>query len=140
MAESNKSVIEVNHKYSNDSKFKYKFNSSKCILFKYYYGSITIADIKSSWEHAFENNIIPKDTKGFILDFQNATFEIEIDEHIEIADFYKNHIDIFGDIKIAMLSNEPRDVAILILVESKNDGYYSKPFSTVEAATRWVLS
>lgn len=121
-------------------KFKYKFNSSLGIFYKYYYGSITIADIKSSWEHAFENNLIPKETKGFIVDYQNASFDMEIDEHIEIADFYKNHLEVFGNFKIAVVSNEPKDVVIIILVETKEDGYFTKLFCTVKAATSWVLN
>jgi hypothetical protein len=120
-------------------KFKYQFNSSLGILFKLYFGRINIDDITSSWEHAFKNNLIPKETKGFILDYRNATFDLEISEHNAIADFYKKHIDIFGGFKIAIITIEPKDLVIPILVEFKDAGYSSKPFSTVEAAIRWVL-
>ncbi|MCK4922713.1 MAG: hypothetical protein KAS71_16785 [Bacteroidales bacterium] len=120
-------------------KFKFRFNNSLGILHKYYYGSISIADIKSSWEHAFENNLIPKETKGFIVDYRNANLEFEVDEHIKIADFYKDNLEVFGNFKIAVVSDEPKDVVIIILVETKEDGYFSRLFSTVEAATNWVL-
>ena len=62
-----------------------------------------------------------------------------VDEHIEIADFYKDNLEVFGNFKIAVISNEPKDVVIIILVETKEDGYFSRLFSTVEAATNWVL-
>lgn len=120
-------------------KFKYQFDSSSGILYKFYFGEITMADIESSWEYAFENNLIPKETKGFILDYRSATFKIEIDDHVLIADFYKNHIDVFGNQKIGVITEDPRDVIIPILVESKDDGYHSRPFSTLEAAINWVL-
>jgi len=120
-------------------KFAYKYNSSQRILYKYYYGSISMEDIKSSWLHAFENNIIPNETSGFILDYRNATFDMEIDEHEAIADFYKNNLAVFQDKKIAIISDEPKAIVIAILTESKDDGYYSKPFSTVEAAIAWIL-
>lgn len=123
-----------------EEKFKYHFNSSLGILFKTYYGLITIEDIESSWEYAFKNDLIPKEIKGFILDYRNSNFNIRTDRYTAIADFYKKHIDIFGNFKIAILTEEPRDIVIPILVESQDEGYSSRPFSTLEAAIDWVLS
>ncbi|TDN97735.1 hypothetical protein [Sunxiuqinia elliptica] len=121
-------------------KFKYQFDSSLGILFKYYYGLISIKDIESSWEYAFENGLIPKETKGFILDYRKSNFNIKIDEHTVIAEFYKKHLDVFGNFKIAILTEEYRDIVIPILVKTKDEGYSSRPFSTLEAAIEWVLS
>jgi len=123
-----------------EEKFKYHFNSSLGILFKTYYGLITIEDIESSWNFAFKNDLIPKEIKGFILDYRNSNFDIRTDRYTAIADFYKKHIDIFGNFKIAILTAEPRDIVIPILVESLDEGYSSRPFSTIEAAIDWVLS
>lgn len=121
-------------------KFKYEFNNSLGILFKTYYGPITIEDILSSWEYAFENQLIPKDKKGFILDYRDSNFNIEISEYTAISDFYKKHIAVFGNYKIAIISEKSRDIVVPILVETKDDGYISRPFSTLEAAINWVLS
>ena len=123
-----------------EEKFKYHFNSSLGILFKTYYGLITIEDIESSWNYAFKNDLIPKKIKGFILDYRNSNFNIRTDRYTAIADFYKKHIDVFGNFKIAILTAEPRDIVIPILVESLDEGYSSRPFSTIEAAIDWVLS
>ena len=65
---------------------------------------------------------------------------LKIEEHAEIANFYKKHIDIFGNFKIAIVTEEPKDIVIPILVESLDEGYTSCPFSTLEAAINWVLS
>ncbi len=123
-----------------NKKFKYQFDYSLEILFKYYYGQITIEDIESSWEYAFENHLIPKEKKGFILDYRNSNFKLKIDEHTAISDFYKKHLDIFGGFKIAILTENPKDIVIPILVESQDEGYSSRPFSTLEAAIDWILS
>lgn len=123
-----------------DKKFKYRFDSSLGILFKYYYGLINIKDIESSWEYAFENGLIPKETKGFILDYRNSNFNIRIQEYTAISDFYKKHLDIFGNFKIAILTEEPRDIVIPMLVKTEDEGYSSRPFSTLESAIEWVLS
>ena len=120
-------------------KFDYKFDDSLGLLFKTYYGPITIEDIEASWEYAFDNNLIPKGVKGFILDYHNANFTFSLDQHFLIANFYKNHLEIFGNLKIAILVTDPADIVVPILVEQKDDGYYSKPFFTLEAAIHWVL-
>lgn len=121
-------------------KFKYQFNSLLGILFKYYYGLITIEDIESSWDYAFKNGLIPKDVKGFILDYRNSNFNMEVEEYNKIAYFYKKHIEVFENCKIAILTEEPKDIVIPILVNSKDQGYSSRPFSTLNSAIDWVLS
>jgi len=120
--------------------FKYEFNSKTGILFKYYYGTITIEDIIYSWDFAIENKLIPKGVKGFILDYTEASFKISVDESDEIPKYYKKHPDIFNHCKVAILTVKPTDVVIPLLVKQKDDGYMSKPFSTLEAAIQWVLS
>ena len=123
-----------------EEKITYRLDQSNGILFKYYRGDITIEDISSSWEHAIENQSIPKETKGFILDYTKATFKIKFNEYHLIADFYKNHLDVFSNQKIAIVIDNPSDIVIPILVESEDDGYTSRPFNTIDAAIAWVLS
>lgn len=122
-----------------DSNFKYEFNSKTRILFKYYYGLITIEDIIYSWNYAFENKLIPNEVKGFILDYREASFLISINERDEIPGFYKKHHEIFNNCKIAILTVNPKDIVIPILVKKKDDGYKSEAFSTVESAIEWIL-
>ena len=119
--------------------YKYHFDASLGVLFKYYYGEINLSDILSSWEYAFENNLIPKETKGFIIDYTKACFDMEVKHHHAIADFYRDNIEEFNKCKIAVITLSPKDIVISILVGSKNLGCESKPFSTVEGALEWVL-
>ncbi len=125
---------------SKDQKFVYKFDAETGILYKYYYGEISIYDITSSWNEAFSKNLIPKETKGFILDYQGASFHFKIEEHIKIAEFYRSNLEVFGGFKIAIITTNPKDVIVPTMVEKKDNGYFSKPFSTLPAAIGWVLS
>lgn len=125
---------------SMDRKFKYQFDDSLGIMFKYYYGPIDIEDIESSWEYAFKNKLIPKNVKGFILDYQNASFNFDVDKHTTIPNFYKKHLEVFGGKKIAIITVHPKDIVIPVLVSTNDDGYISRPFSTLESAILWVLS
>ncbi|PLX02856.1 MAG: hypothetical protein C0595_09315 [Marinilabiliales bacterium] len=123
-----------------DQKFKYHYDDSIGIMFKYYYGPISIEDIESSWEYVFENDIIPKNVKGFILDYKHANFSFNIEKYITIPEFYKKHLEIFGNKKIAIITVQPKDIVIPVLVSNNDDGYISRPFSTLESAILWVLS
>ena len=123
-----------------NEKFKYSFDESTEILFKYYYGDITLNDISSSWDFAIEKGLIPANTKGFIIDYRKAKFKMDLNETNGIADYYHHHLEIFGDKKIAIITISPDQVIIPSLVELKDDGYSSRPFYTLKAALSWVLS
>ena len=122
-----------------DEKFSFQFSPSLGIFFKHYYGNITLDDINSSWEYIIDNHFIPPGTKGFIMDYRGAVINIPPNQSTGIADFYKNHLDIFGGFKIAILTDNPKNVVISFLVKSVDKGYQSRPFSTMHAATEWVL-
>ncbi|URW80456.1 hypothetical protein [Xiashengella succiniciproducens] len=121
-----------------ETKFSYYFDEERGILFKTYYGPITIEDINSSWKFAFHEGLIPHRMKGFVLDYRSANFDVEPERHTEIAAFYKRHIEVFGGYKIAIVTEAPRDIVIPVLVEMHDEGYSSRPFSTMEAAISWV--
>ena len=123
-----------------EEKFKYVFDNATGILYKYYYGTITYEDIFSSWDYAISNNLIPKETKGFILDYRNATLENLLKEYWKISDYYKKHLDIFGNKRIAIITEKPKDTVVPALVAQKDEGYLSRPFYTPEAALLWVLA
>lgn len=121
------------------SKFNFEFDNKTGLLFKYYYGKITIEDIATTWEYAIKNEVIPRETRGFVLDYRAASFNLKEEEHNKISQFYQRHIDVFGNTKIAILTENPKDIVIPILVETKDNGYKSKPFYTLDAAIKWVL-
>jgi len=120
-------------------KFAYQFDGSTNILYKHYFGMITLEDIYSSWDYAINNNIIPAGTRSFILDYRDASFDINVKEYHKIADYYADHLEVFKNSKIAIITQTPKDVVIPALVETKDKGYVSKPFYSIEAATDWVL-
>jgi hypothetical protein len=116
------------------------FDASLGIFYKTYRGVISIEDIVLSWETIFKDDLIPKQVTGFILDYRAGHFNIKIDEHVQISDFYKCHLDVFGGKKIAIITDNPKDVVIPVLVRMNDAGYESKPFCSLEASVDWVLS
>ena len=77
--------------------------------------------------------------KSFVLDYREATFNFKVTESTKIAEYYRTHLDVFGNCKIAVVTQKPKDVVVPAIVETHDDGYLSKPFYTKEAAINWVL-
>lgn len=119
-------------------KFNIVYDEQLDILYKNYYGIITISDIISSWKKIIKNNMIPKTTKGFILDYTNAKLDVPVKDYAKIPEFYKKNLAVFGGLRIAILTQKQEDVIVPALVQLKDDGYLSKPFYTKEAALAWV--
>jgi hypothetical protein len=121
------------------NKVKYFFDEESGILYKYHFGNINFDDIRISWDEAIRNNMIPDNVRGFILDYRNATFDMLPNEHMKIVNYYQQNLNTFGGHRIAILTEDPKDLVISVLVELKDRGYASKPFSTEEAAKKWLL-
>lgn len=120
--------------------YRIKYNTDYKIFYKIYYGPITIKDIYSTWDEIINENFIPLNTTRFILDYSCANFNFPVSDHHLIPEYYKDNIDTFINSKIAVLTQNPKDIVIPILVMEKDKGYTSKPFSTEEAALNWLVS
>ena len=119
-------------------------NSEFCydgrILYKRYFGLISLEDIMNSWLRAMNENLIPQDAVGFVLDYRKAHFNFDPRRHTELTDFYKKHSKVFSSRRIAFVTVNPDDIVYPILIQTQDNGYESRPFSTMEAAVDWVSS
>ncbi len=118
------------------SKVKYDYKDG--IVFKQYFGLITVKDITETWLTAMKQNLFPDNSFGFILDYRNARFDIEPGRHVEISEFYQQHPNLFFGKRVAIITVRPEDVVYPLLIQGYDNGYESMPFSTVDAAIRWV--
>ena len=132
-------VMKAKDEKAKETGFTYEFDEQTGILFKNYFGPVNLKTLISSWDDAIAKQIIPANTKGFILDYRKATLKVGLHEFTGIPDYYKSHPEIFENKKIAILVDNPRDTVVPILVREKDSGYESKPFSTLEAAIQWIL-
>ncbi|WP_321372031.1 hypothetical protein [uncultured Draconibacterium sp.] len=119
-----------------ESRVKYEYKNR--VVFKYYFGLITVEDVAETWLTAIKKKLFPDDAVGFILDYRNAQFDIEPGRHIEIPEFFHQHPDVFYGKKIAIVTVRPKDVVYPMLIQVRDKGYKSMPFSTMEAAIDWV--
>ncbi|MBN2616133.1 MAG: STAS/SEC14 domain-containing protein [Bacteroidales bacterium] len=118
--------------------YSYYYDAESGIMYKSYFGEITVEDIESSWEAAIEQNLIPEHTKKYIIDYRKAILKVKSTEHSAISDFYKKYPSTFKDARIAVISDSPRNTVIAILVHEKDEGFQSFPFDDLKEALEWI--
>ena len=53
--------------------------------------------------------------------------------------YYRNNLEVFSNMNIAIIIENPTDIVVPYLVKEEDFSYSSEPFSTVEAAIKWIL-
>lgn len=120
-------------------KFEYIYDEATGIMYKNYFGEIALEDITSSWDYALEKNIIRPGMRRFVVDYRKATLNVSLSEYQKIAEYFKDNINVFRDVRIAVVTEVPRDMVIPTLVERLDEGYLSRPFADMHTAVAWVI-
>jgi hypothetical protein len=120
-------------------KIRFNFDPNQKIFYKHYSGEVSYSDFELSWLNDIQNNVFPKETKGFLLDYRKATFAVSLNEAYKIADFFLNNLHIFYNKKIAFIASTPEQIVIPMLLHEYDKNYQSRPFSTIEAAESWII-
>ena len=118
----------------------YNYDYGNQIMYKVHYGLISAADIKSSWQWAFDNNIIPNNTKRYLLDYRVADFINPIRISSEIVIFYHDNLTYFRDCKFAIVSKKSKNIATSMTVKKSDYLYQSEPFSFIDQAIEWLIT
>jgi hypothetical protein len=123
-----------------EKKFNYIYDNINQVVYKRYYGIISIEDITSSWNFAFGAKLFPEFTKRFILDYRLAQLDFNEEIHMQIASYYQEKLSVFRESRIAIIVTDPIFTAISVLFGTLDHNYLSKPFSTEKEALKWVLA
>jgi len=121
-------------------KFAFNFDATDHIFYKYYTGMVSFSDFVSSWQYIISNKFLPSDAKGILLDYRKAIILSPIDEALKVSDYFSVNGNIFQHKKIAFVTQTPEQIILPILIQEHNETNQSRPFSTVEAAVRWITS
>ncbi len=117
---------------------QFDFDIKGSVLFKRHFGDVSFDAITEAWDWAFENKIVPEGTNRYLLDYRDALI-LDIAKSSElIVGYYRLHIDRFKGSKVAIVSTNPKNVALSMLMCRVDDGYTVKPFSTIEMALEWL--
>jgi len=120
-------------------KIRFKFDTDQKIFYKQYSGEISYNDFEASWLFAIQNHKFPSETRGFLLDYRQATLAVSLNEAYKIADFFIKNLHIFSNKKIAFIASTPEQIIIPMLLHEYDFNYQSRPFSTIEAAESWII-
>lgn len=118
---------------------KHTYDKKNKVLIKAFEGTVYMDDVIESWRTDMENKRVTIELKAVITDFKRVNNKANISELNKITDFYKEHFEIFKDMKLAVVIDSPPGVAMLYLFEKKNDEFKHRAFTTIDAAMEWCL-
>lgn len=122
-----------------NNKIYYNYDKESKILYKHYTGLIKIEDIISSWNYAFEMNLLSRQVKGIILDYSRASFDLKIKMDTEIVIFYLENLNFFGGLRIAVVLSNPDEFIVPMLARHEEYGLDSALFICMDRAKNWII-
>jgi hypothetical protein len=121
-------------------KIDFNFDEEQKIFYKHYSGEVTYNDFELTWMYLIDNQILPDDFRGLLIDCRKAVLAVETGEAPKISNFFKRHSSIFNNKKIAFVTSTPDQVVVSMLADENERSFLSKPFSTIEAAEYWIAN
>lgn len=118
---------------------KYQYNDITHILTKDHFGVFSYDNIVETWDYAIDNSLIPCSTKGFFIDFSEATLDLRVGQEKKLINYFDTKPDFFKDKKIAVIVNTPQEIIFPLMVENSSKTFILKAFSTRSAAENWLL-
>jgi hypothetical protein len=107
------------------------------VIIRYYHGEVRLEGILESWNTLFRNYKNLQDYKGIVSVFLDANVLHE-DENLNVlVEYLRAYLDLLKDLRIAIVMDTPM-VTNTIIIGQKMKHLQIKPFSTEEAALKWV--
>lgn len=108
------------------------------ILIREFVGKVSVNDIIESWDHIIANKLIKDSTRGIINNLLGCELQMDMDSYKVLIAYLKKQEYLKG-IKLAVLCDDPRTIVFPALGERKEPQLRIKPFSTLDAAIKWVV-
>lgn len=122
----------------NKTPYKYDDVYGNRLLIRTYYGDIFLNDVINSWDNIINQGVIQPETKGVLIDYRNADLKMPIKD-IEILMNYFAKTGLFSGFRFALIMEAPNQLVFPILADGMNNDFLTAPFSTEEAAKKWIL-
>ncbi|HPD95400.1 MAG: hypothetical protein H6537_12200 [Bacteroidales bacterium] len=92
----------------------------------------------ASWKQLLSSNLINEKTVGVIHNLSNGKLKMDSHDLDELIFFLKNE-PIIRKLKQAVISQSPSDIVLPMLAKHREQTLLIEPFSTMDAATRWII-
>lgn len=107
------------------------------VIIRRFSGEVRIEDMIGSWRRLFQDFPDLKKHKGILINYLEAEL-IQEDSNLNfLVEFLKDHLDQLRDLKIAIVLDTPM-ITNTIIVGQRMRSLQIKPFTTVDAAMRWI--
>lgn len=121
-----------------EKKIKVSYYHDTKIFCKEYRDSISLDDIKESWNYCISHDLIPSDCIGILLDYRDARFDMNPREIFDMADFYDTKLNKFSRKKVAILTERPDQIVIPTLLSQKSKRFDIRIFTNIEPSISWL--
>lgn len=108
------------------------------ILFRKFFGYVGIDEIIASWDSLVKSDLLQATTKGVITDLTECSLKMAPSSINYLIEYMERKVVLHG-LKIAVISDSPENIVFPILGESLGVKIKIKPFSTSDAAVKWIL-
>jgi len=116
---------------------EFTINEQDGVIIRRFSGEVCIEEMIDSWNKLLATYTNLKDYKGILTSFLDAEIKYE-DQNLNVmVDLLKGYLDQLKDLKIAVVMDTPM-VTNTIIMSQKVKSLQIRPFSTVDAAMKWI--
>ncbi len=108
------------------------------ILVRKVLGRMNLNEVIQSWKELIVKEKLRGDVKGVINDTNASDLDVSIEELEELYSFFRTHLDLFGKIKLAVVTERPRNIILPLYAEKKFPEFKIHAFSTYKSAIAWI--
>lgn len=108
------------------------------ILIRRFQNEVKVSEIINSWNKLIISNKITPNLKGVINDLNCCSLQMNMDSFNKLITFLLNN-EVFHRIKLAVISNSPKNIVFPMMAELKASKLNIRTFSTIKAATLWIM-
>lgn len=107
------------------------------VLVRTFEGEVSSDDIINSWKQLHKQNLFTTDVKGVLNNLDNCELTMSMSGFKDIMNYMKSQ-DHLLNLKIAVVTNSPKNIIFPALGEINEKPLNIKPFSTFDAAIEWI--
>lgn len=108
------------------------------VILRKFNGQVGVDDIINSWLTLIKENRVTSEVKGVLNDIENCSLNMDMKDFQRLIHFMKQE-EFVKTLKIAVVTNSPKDIVFPSLGEVQERELRIRPFSTIQAAVNWIL-
>ncbi|MFC2090224.1 hypothetical protein ACFLT1_05560 [Bacteroidota bacterium] len=109
------------------------------ILIRKFTGTIEVENIIDSWKYLLESELLTSKVMGVINDISGCELVMNMASFQVLIDYLKQQ-PIFRNLKLAVICTDPKTIVFPMIGERQEKDLGIKPFTTLEAAERWIFT